>query len=296
MFNYSAPEVIDSARKPESLKAVITAEAQHLETPAESEAFLKHMMRHAQKVSTNQKRLATFSRFLMTTGVVLAAGSAFLWLAHTETSAASAKPKLGQSSQDTTEVANMFSGISIAIWGMIAAKAKTGLSAATKGESKTVGEALQQAGALILMIAVASGINMYTSVDDYSTPFTPTETANKPMLSASNSIVTDKGMLAAAYSQFETMSADDFKNVGSQTPQLKESSQRGRKVNKGYKPSLSDKEATKTANIDMILPAFNKAKAERHSGQDFNKQLKSVGAFMLFVVTSGISMAYYVTF
>ena len=100
MFNYSAPDVIDSTKKPDSLKAVITAEAQHLETPAESEAFLKHMLRQAQKVSTNQKRLATFSRFLMTIGVTLAAGSAFLWLTQTETSAASAKPKLGQSSQE----------------------------------------------------------------------------------------------------------------------------------------------------------------------------------------------------
>lgn len=186
----------------------------------------------------------------------------------------------------------MFSGISIAIWGLIAAKAQTGLSAATKGDTKTVGQSLQQAGALILMIAVAAGINMYAAVDDYSTPAPIT----KPTLSASHDIVTDKGMLAAAYSQFETMSADDFKNVGSEEKKPKEANTRGRKVTKGYKPTLP-KKTTNSASIDMILPAFGKgAKASRHSGQDFNMQLKSVGAFMLFVVTSGLSIAYYVTF
>jgi hypothetical protein len=59
------------------------------------------------------------------------------------------------------------------IWGMIAAKAKTGMNAATSGEIKTVSAALQQAGTLILMIAVASGINIYTSMDNFQAPSSP---------------------------------------------------------------------------------------------------------------------------
>lgn len=104
-------------------------------------------------------------------------------------------------------------------------------------------------------------------------------------------------MLAAAYSQFETMSADDFKNVGSKAT-LKESSMRGQKVTKGEKPELTQK-TVKYGNIDMILPAFQKGARRtfpKNSGQDFNKQLKSVSAFMLFAVVSGLSMAYFVTF
>lgn len=69
----------------------------------------------------------------------------------------------------------MVSGISIAIWGMIAAKAKTGLAAATSGQTKSAGEALQQAGALIVMIVLASGLNLYGSMDSFSTELTPAE-------------------------------------------------------------------------------------------------------------------------
>ena len=55
----------------------------------------------------------------------------------------------------------MFSGISVFIWSLIAAKAKSGYTAASSSEEKTVGSALKNAGALIFMIALASGLNMY---------------------------------------------------------------------------------------------------------------------------------------
>lgn len=64
----------------------------------------------------------------------------------------------------------MFNGLSVLIWSMIAAKARTGMNAASNGEIKTVGSALQQAGALILMIAVASGINIWSQMDNANMP------------------------------------------------------------------------------------------------------------------------------
>ena len=59
-----------------------------------------------------------------------------------------------------------FNGLSVIVWSLIAAKAKTGLNAATNGESKSVGQSLKQVGAMILMIALASGFNIYASQTD----------------------------------------------------------------------------------------------------------------------------------
>lgn len=58
-------------------------------------------------------------------------------------------------------MSSTFNGLSVVIWSMIAAKAKSGLNAASSGEAKSVGQSLKNAGALILMIALASGFNIY---------------------------------------------------------------------------------------------------------------------------------------
>lgn len=51
------------------------------------------------------------------------------------------------------------------IWSLIAAKAKQGYDAAGSKDAATVGSALERAGALILMIAVAAGCNIYGQVE-----------------------------------------------------------------------------------------------------------------------------------
>merc|ERR1712127_279992 len=106
---------------------------------------------------------------------------------------------------------------------MVAAKAKTGLSAATKGEHKTVGDALKQAGALILMIAVASGLNIYVQMDDMNVQAAPkaqleqaaTASISKMLQSghSANKVASPHykgGVAAVAFDQFSAMSTEDF--------------------------------------------------------------------------------------
>ncbi len=72
----------------------------------------------------------------------------------------------------------MFSGMSVLIWSMVAAKAKSGLSASSSGDTKTVGSYLKKAGSLIFMIMLASGFNIYAQQLE-------TEQAVKPVLASS---------------------------------------------------------------------------------------------------------------
>ena len=146
MYNYS---VLDNESlvevKEKTIEETIAEEAQLLEQPKDSEAFLKYMMRHAEKTSRLQKRLESFSRMLMTAAVLLAFGTAFIWLQ--TRSVKSPKHKLSSSQHDssTTEfssLSSVFNGLSVVVWSMIAAKAKTGLSAASSGDSKSVSSSL----------------------------------------------------------------------------------------------------------------------------------------------------------
>ena len=52
------------------------------------------------------------------------------------------------------------------IWGLDAAKAKTGLSASDSKDASTVGSALQKAGSLIMLIVLASVLQVYGIADD----------------------------------------------------------------------------------------------------------------------------------
>ena len=79
-------------------------------------------------------------------------------------------------------MAPVFNGISIAIWSMVAAKAKAGLSAASSGEHKTVKDYLWQAGALMFMVAAASCFNIYSSQMNEFAVATTVETSSKPTL------------------------------------------------------------------------------------------------------------------
>jgi hypothetical protein len=95
-------------------------------------------------------------------------------LCYMTTSTAAAEPqphgKLqaghGSSAPESAGLSSMFNGLSVVIWSMIAAKAKTGYSAANNGQAKTVGEHLKYAGTLIAMIALASGFNIYAQMED----------------------------------------------------------------------------------------------------------------------------------
>jgi hypothetical protein len=100
------------------------------------------------------------------------------------------------------------------------------------------------------------------------------------------------------------MSAEDFKLETPETPTVMDSNTRGRKVKTSKVPSLPARNTLKetgepkTANINLIFDSFDpKSTANKKLRDERNsQQLESVGAFLLFVLTSGISIAYYVTF
>lgn len=284
--SYDTIEVENS----KSIQDQIIQEAENLEKPADSVAFLQYMMKHAEKVDTLQKRLHSFSRTLMAAGLAIAGFAAFSYMTRVEVAA----PKHGRlsASHETLSASDegltsMFSGLSVLIWSMIAAKAKTGMNAATSGEIKSVSAALKQAGSLIIMIAVASGFNIYASMDTTDqignnlSASVPSSSTGR-QLKASHQLKDSHykgGVAAAAFEQFSTMSSEDF--LVAKTPPLKEvpAAQRGRMIGASNVPKIGSTQSTqrgrstgasnipsigshssqpKTASIDLILNSFDK--------------------------------------
>jgi hypothetical protein len=316
MYNYSMPTVVVPQAdledvKEKTVQEQIIEEAQDLEKPTESVAFLNYMMKHTEKVDTLQKRLTSFSKTLLGAGVLVAGYAAFMYMTTETAVAAPQQHKLGASRESSVEAeSSVFNGISVLIWSMVAAKAKTGLSAATKGETKSVGDALKQAGALILMIAVASGLNIYMQMDDLNVQAAPkaqleqaaTATIGKMLQSGHsvNEVASSHykgGVAAAAFDQFSTMSAKDF------TEGVKKASKTKNvlnKSNKGFKAPVAAKPAVKQAGINVVIEALEAKKAapakKMLRSTSSTQQYKEVTAYLLFVLTTGISIAYYVTF
>lgn len=68
------------------------------------------------------------------------------------------KPRLGaaNAAEETDEMSSMFSGISVFIWGLVLAKARSGMEAATTKDSGNVGGLLKKSAGLMFLIGVAS--------------------------------------------------------------------------------------------------------------------------------------------
>lgn len=163
------PEAIEEI-KPKTIQQQIREEAENLETPQESIAFLKYMQKHAIKVQRLQKRLSSFSSGLFAVSLGVAAYAAFCYMTAEQVSASPKGHKLGASHEESNDgISQLFSGMSVMIWSMIAAKAKTGMSAAQNGQEKTVAGSLKSAGTLIVLIACAAGFNIYAQMDENTT-------------------------------------------------------------------------------------------------------------------------------
>lgn len=352
MYNYSIPTVMPvepstsemmdlEEPKPKTVKEQILEEAESLEKPADSVEFLQYMMKHAEKVEQLQTRLQTFSKGLLGAGVLVAGYAAMCYFTATS-QADSSKGRLQAShgAQVEESMSSTFNGLSVVIWSMIAAKAKTGLNAASSGEAKSVGQSLKNAGALILMIALASGFNIYAQQYDLNIEI-PQEAidtaanAGAKMLQAGRDL--DKqvggetfdffndmsiddfkkenieknqhklqaqapqeplsshykgGVAAAAFDQFAKMSADDFKKAN-----IASNSVKGRKVELEAPPTLE--KSKRQAGINLVIEALEKKKTAVSpllKQMRNNQQLKETGAYLLFLLTTGLSVAFYVTF
>lgn len=103
------------------------------------------------------------------------------------------------------------------------------------------------------------------------------------------------GVAAAAFEEFMTMDAEDFKMASKKVAMKKVSAPQGRKVNVDKVPKIK---GSKSASINMVIEALDKkstGKKLRNSGNSEQK-FKEVSAYLLFILTTGISIAYYVTF
>jgi len=103
------------------------------------------------------------------------------------------------------------------------------------------------------------------------------------------------GVAAAAFDQFSSMSADDF------THSVKKAQKTKNILNKSVKGfKLPSKPAMKQAGINVVIDALEAKKAAAAPASKMlrssNSSYKEVTAYLLFVLTSGISIAYYVTF
>jgi len=128
--------------------------SQKLQKPTESIAFLEYFSKHLAKVEFMEKNVRYASYALMVPAGLALTFAAFCYMESQK------KIKLGASMNDA-EMSQAMNGISMIIWGLVAAKAKHGFDAAGSKDSATVTGTLQRIGMLCVMIAAAAGFNVY---------------------------------------------------------------------------------------------------------------------------------------
>ena len=94
----------------------------------------------------------------MFSSVVALGFMAYEFLAPAQTPRNYGKPRLGAGKveAEADEMSGMFSGISVFIWGLVLAKARSGMDAASQKDAGTVGGLLKRSAGIIFMIAIAS--------------------------------------------------------------------------------------------------------------------------------------------
>lgn len=136
--------------------------AADLEKPSESIKFLEYFQAHAKKVERFRGQLVSWSKVLFVVGLAAFGYGAFQMLT-TKEAHVYGKGKLGagkDSSSDPMSVA--FNSMSVMVWGLIAAKAKTGLNAAQDKDATSVSQAFSRVISMSLLIVLATCLNLYS--------------------------------------------------------------------------------------------------------------------------------------
>jgi hypothetical protein len=173
----------------------------------------------------------------------------------------------------------MFSGVSVLVWGMIAAKAKTGMNAVANGEIKSVSQGLSQVGTLIMMIVVASGINIYLSMDQATTSAiaeTATQTPHK-LMAAHN-----EGNLAEV--AFETFKSYSSLSLIPAMPTMAALPQ-----------NAEEFQTFAITNMKNTFDVKSKAANMLEFGQE-KMQIKEMPAILAFIFTTIVSLSYFSAF
>lgn len=148
----------------EHIKQII--EEENLETPSESVEFLQYVKKHQKKVEHHKQTMHSFNKMVFAAGIAGLGYMAVRHFGHSEQmhgdedhSYSGSGHRLGAANEAFTEpsqTAQTFSMVSVAIWGMVVAKAKTGMEASTKTDSTTVGGLVSKVGTICALIAAAS--------------------------------------------------------------------------------------------------------------------------------------------
>ena len=140
---------------------------ENLETPKQSVKFLAYYQKHVEKTERAQKRLHSFSRFFMFASVAALGYLAYCYFSPAQSvrKAATGRHRLGASNvaEEADGMTDMVSGISVFIWGLVLAKARQGMEAASTKDSESVGGLLKKSAGLIFMIAVASAFQLLSA-------------------------------------------------------------------------------------------------------------------------------------
>jgi len=183
--------------KKEQMKEII--ENENLDAPADSVKFLEYMQKHEEKVNHHKKRVHKLSKLLFVIGIASMVYMGVRYCIHEKRMEEYANEgkthekqnyshhkhhkyngrnhRLGASNEEaeSTAYGQTFSAISVGIWGLVVAKAKTGVEAASKNEASSVGGLVKRVGYICALIAAAS---LTQFMGHYNTP-NPVEAVTK---------------------------------------------------------------------------------------------------------------------
>ena len=291
--------------KKEHFKAIIDEE--NLEAPQDSVEFLQYLKKHQKKVEHHKQRVHTFSKGMMFLGIGALAYVAYCFMfqsQHQQHHRYSGKHhRLGASMDESQAMGQTFSALSVAIWGMVVSKAKSGLEAAGKNDSNSVGGLVKKIGTLCALIGVASVFQLMGTMN----------TAN-PVEAVQQATASSTHKLQASHAEKHPASYYDSSSshyMGGAHNVL---------LNQALKGDAPKKVASQKAmggahNVAMAVLAEKSNEYKRKqqvaasrnrsmfagfgsaqvSEEQFRANLRNTGAFVAFIGTLAVCIAFFVT-
>ena len=187
--------------KKEHLKKIV--EDENLDRPKDSVEFLQYVKKHQKKVDTHRRRVHTMSKGLMVLGFAGMAFMAYNWwtrpVHHHEKHYSGKNHRLGASAEVEDDGTGMiFKSMSLAIWGLIVSKAKSGLEAASQSDEKSVGATVKKIGAFCGLIVAASLFQLMAQ-QNTSNPVEAVSAATKATSSKKLQASNESGHLPSYY-------------------------------------------------------------------------------------------------
>merc|ERR1719242_2395648 len=312
--------------KKEHLKKIV--EDENLDRPKDSVEFLQYVKKHQKKVDTHRRRVHTMSKGLMVLGFAGMAFMAYNWwtrpVHHHEKHYSGKNHRLGASAEVEDDGTGMiFKSMSLAIWGLIVSKAKSGLEAASQSDEKSVGATVKKIGAFCGLIVAASLFQLMAQ-QNTSNPVEAVSAATKATSSKKLQASNESGHLPSYYdkssSHYMGGAHNQFLNA---MKQHKETGKPLKQASRSYEnhghnilvqaaqetmkqPAVpteqsrqfKQKRAAQQAQVNsqsMFSAFLNSASTRQVSDKQYQKNLQNTGAFVAFIATLAVCISYFVT-